>query len=201
VPERLWSSVTIDFVTKLPLSKDSATDIKYDSIMTVVDRLTKWAYFIPVKEVWSAERIADVVLRHVTSCHGWPKEWISDRDPKFASKFWQALMERLGSKSKLSTAHNPQTDGQTERLNQIVEQYLRNFVNYKQDDWVDLLPVAQLVYNTTQTETTKLTPFFANFGYEADLRQGPEVAIPKAMIKADQLHSLHNAMKEELEFV
>jgi hypothetical protein len=110
-------------------------------------------------------------------------------------------MTRLGTKSKLSTAYHPQTDGQTERLNQVVEQYLRVYVNFQQNNWVDLLPAAQLAYNTTETETTRVTPFFANFGFEADLRQGPDVAVPRAAVKADQLSSLHAMLKEELEFV
>ncbi|EAQ87652.1 hypothetical protein CHGG_04271 [Chaetomium globosum CBS 148.51] len=201
VAERPWSSVTMDFITKLPTSKDSATGTKYDSILTVVDRLTKWSYFLPYKESWSAEQLADVIYRNVTAVHGWPEEWITDRDTKFASKFWQALMTKLGTRSKLSTAYHPQTDGQTERLNQIVEQYLRLYVNFQQDDWVELLPTAQLAYNTTVTETTKVTPFFANYGYEADLRQGPDVSVPRAAVKADRMSSLHAMLKEELEFV
>ena len=201
VAERPWSSVTMDFITKLPPSKDTTTGLEYDSILTMVDRLTKWTYFLPYRETWNAEQLADVIYRNVTSVHGWPVEWITDRDTKFASRFWQALMTRLGTKSKLSTAYHPQTDGQTERLNQIVEQYLRSFINFQQDDWVMLLPVAQLAYNTAETETTKVTPFFANYGYEADLRQGPEVSVPRAAVKADQMHALHAMLKEELEFV
>ena len=201
VAKRPWSSVTMDFITKLPSSKDTTTGLEYDSILTMVDRLTKWTYFLPYRETWTAEQLADVIYRNVTSVHGWPMEWITDRDTKFASRFWQALMTRLGTKSKLSTAYHPQTDGQTERLNQVVEQYLRSFINFQQDDWVMLLPVAQLAYNTTETETTKVTPFFANYGYEADLRQGPEVSVPRAAVKADQMHALHAMLKEELEFV
>ncbi len=162
----------MDFITKLPPSKDTTTGLEYDSILTMVDRLTKWTYFLPYRETWNAEQLADVIYRNVTSVHGWPVEWITDRDTKFASRFWQALMTRLGTKSKLSTAYHPQTDGQTERLNQIVEQYLRSFINFQQDDWVMLLPVAQLAYNTAETETTKVTPFFANYGYEADSAPG-----------------------------
>jgi hypothetical protein len=82
-----------------------------------------------------------------------------------------------------------------------VEQYLRAFVNFQQDDWVVLLPAAQLAYNTTPTETTKVTPFFANFGFEPDLRQGPEVAVPRAAVKAEQMHAVHGMLREELEFV
>ena len=106
VVEQLWSSVTMDFITKLPTSKDSVTGIEYDSILTMVDRLTKWSYFFPYKELWTAEQLADVIYRNVTSVHGWPKEWITDRDTKFVSKFWQALMIKLGVKSKLLIAYH-----------------------------------------------------------------------------------------------
>ena len=110
-PERPWDSITIDFITKLPASPDPVLPkVKYDGIMTVVDRLKKWAYFLPFEEACDAEQVADVVLRHVISNHGWPKESISDRDLRFASKFWQALMKRLGVESQLSTAYHPQTD-------------------------------------------------------------------------------------------
>ena len=98
--------MTIDFIVKLSTSKDSSTKTEYDSILTMVDRLTKWTYFLPYKETWSAEQLVDVIFRHVASVHGWPNEWITDRDTKFASKFWQALMIRLGVKSKLSTAYH-----------------------------------------------------------------------------------------------
>ncbi|KAL2166507.1 hypothetical protein VTG60DRAFT_2548 [Thermothelomyces hinnuleus] len=132
--DKLWSSVIIDFITKLPESKDTATGVIYDSILTIVDRLTKWVYFFLYKESWTAEQLADVIYRQVTSVHAWPQEWITDRDTKFVSKFWQALIQRLGVNSKLLIIYYPQTDGQTERLNQVVEQYLRSYINYQQDN-------------------------------------------------------------------
>ena len=104
-------------------------------------------------------------------------------------------------KSKLSTAYHPQTDGQTERLNQVIEQYLRMFINFQQDDWVELLPVVQLVYNTVPTETTKVILFFANFGYEADLYQGPTGIVPRAAVKADKISVLYTMLKDKLEFI
>jgi hypothetical protein len=77
----------MDFITKLLLSKELTTGVKYNSILIVVDRLTKWVYFIPYKETWLAEQLADIVLRYITLVHGWPEEWIIDRDTKFVSKF------------------------------------------------------------------------------------------------------------------
>jgi hypothetical protein len=87
VAEQPWSSVTMDFITKLPLSKDTTTGTKYDSILTMVDRLTKWSYFFPYKETWTAEQLADVIFRNVILVYVWPKEWITDRNTKFALKF------------------------------------------------------------------------------------------------------------------
>ena len=130
-----------------------------------------------------------------------PEEQIIDYNTKFVSKFQQALIKQLGINSKLSTIYYLQMDGQIKRLNQVIEQYLRSYVNYQQDDQVILLPTAQLAYNTTPTKTTKVTPFFANFGYEADLRQGPEVTIPHTAVKANQIHTLYEILQKELEFV
>ena len=140
IVQRLWSFVTIDFITKLPTSKDSATSVIYDSILIVVDRLTKWVYFFLYKETQTVEQLVDVVYRNVASIYTQLEEQIMDRDTKFASKFQQALIKRLGVNSKLSIVYYLQIDSQTERLNQIIEQYLRSYVNYQQDDQVILLP-------------------------------------------------------------
>ena len=160
----------MDFITKLLPSKDLTTGVVYDSILTIVDRLTKQSYFLLYKETQTVEQLIDMIYRHITSVYIWPKEQIIDRDTKFVSRFQQALMTRLGVKSKLSTAYHLQTDRQIERLNQIVEQYLRSYVNFQQDNQVMLLPTAQLIYNTTPIETTKVSLFFTNYRREADLR-------------------------------
>ena len=175
----------IDFITKLPISKDSATGVIYNSILTVVDRLTKQVYFFPYKEIQTIEQLVDIVYRNVASIYTQPEEWIIDHDTKFASKFQQALIKRLDINSKLSIVYYLQIDGQIERLNQVIEQYLYSYINYQQDDQVILLPAAQLVYNITPTKTTKVILFFANFEYKADLRQGLEVIVLYTAIKAN----------------
>src|SRR5947209_13085811 len=91
---------------------------------------------------------------------------ISDRDTKFTSDFWQTVTATLGLKTRLSSAFHAQTDGQTERMNQIVEQYLRAYVDYLQKNWIQFLPTAQFSYNSAIHETTKLSPHYARFGYE-----------------------------------
>jgi hypothetical protein len=200
--ERAWGSVTMDFITKLPVSKDPATGVKYDGVWVVVDRLTKWAYFLPFAETTTAEQMAFRFLREIVSQHVLPYELVTDRDKLFTSKFWQSLTSQLGVNSKLSTAHHPQTDGQTERLNQVLETYLRAYVNFEQDNWVELLPVAQIAYNSSRSETTKVTPYFANYGYEYDQREGPaKVDAPTATVQARKLKDLHAMLRTELEFI
>ena len=201
IAQRPWSSITIDFITKLPTSKDSATSVIYDSIFIVVDWLIKWVYFFLYKEIQTVEQLVDIVYRNVASVHVQLEEWITDHDTKFASKFQQVLIKRLDVNSKLSIVYHLQIDSQTERLNQVIEQYLRSYINYQQDNQVILLPATQLTYNTTPTKIIKVILFFANFRYKADLRQGLEVIVPHTAVKADQMHILHEMLWKELEFV
>ena len=141
-PQQAWQEITIDFIVKLPLSKDTITDIKYNSILVVVDRLTKYAHFIPWKEKGNAEDLAKVILKEIIANHGIPQSIISDRDKLFTFKFWNTWTQQLGTKVKLLTAYHPQTDRQTEQTNQTLEQYLRHYINFKQNNWIDLLPLA-----------------------------------------------------------
>jgi hypothetical protein len=119
----------MDFIVKLPESKELGTNQSYDFIFVATDRLTKYGYFIPCREDMSAEDLAYLFNRHVVSQYGVPKRIISDRDKLFR-RFWMSLMNQLGIYHKLSTAYHPEIDGATERLNQTLEQYLRHFVNY-----------------------------------------------------------------------
>lgn len=203
VAQRPWHSITMDFITKLPLSEDPATGAFYDSILVIVDRFTKFSYFVPYREATDAEEFAYVFNRNIVSVHGLPVEILTDRGPPFTSKFWQALMAQLGLNHRLTTAFRPQVDGQTERTNQILEQYLRCYINYEQNDWVEKLPMAQLSYNTATHESTKLTPAFANFGFTPDAYHRPREGIinPHAILTSDKLKNLHEELRTELEFV
>jgi hypothetical protein len=203
-PTQPWKSIAWDFVVKLPPSKDPITGVVYDSILVIVDRLTKFGYMIPYKESSTAEDLAYIFLRIVASVHGVPTEIISDRDKLFTSKFWQTLTALLGIKRKLSTAFHPQTDGQTERLNQTMEQYLRCYINYRQDNWVELLPLAQFAYNTAEAATTNMTPAYANFGFEpkAYNTQLPDLAKSDiAITKAEDLRNLHEQLSLDIKFI
>ena len=162
IPHRPWQDISMDFITGLPVSDG------FDKIWVIVDLLTKMAHFIPLKsgEVSPGPILAQAFAKEIWRLHGLPSSIISDRDTQFTSKFWGSLTELLGIRLRMSTAFHPQTDGQTERVNQTLEEYLRHYTNYQQDDWVSLLPMAEHAYNAAKSESTKLSPFYANFGFE-----------------------------------
>ena len=132
----------------------------------VVDRFTKMAHFILIeKGPRTAENCAKLFLANVWRAHGLPSDIVSDRDAVFTGAFWSELTKRLGVRLRMSTAFRPQTDGQTERINQTLEQYLRQFCNYEQNDWCDMLPLAEYSYNNSVTTATQMSPFYANYGF------------------------------------
>jgi hypothetical protein len=141
------------------------TGVVFDSILIIIDRLTKYGYFILYKESLSAEELAYTFNKHIIGNYGISKKIISDRDKLFISRFWKSLADQLRIHYKMFTGYYPQTNGQTERLNQTLKQYLRFYINYKQINWVSLLSTAQLVYNSAATATTGISPFYANYGY------------------------------------
>jgi hypothetical protein len=158
IPTKPWQDVTADLVVKLPESKGN------DSILVAVDKLSKRAHFIPTNEELSSTGLGRLYLDNVWKHHGLPESMTSDRGPQFASNLMKELNKLLGIKTKLSTAYHPQTDGQTERVNQELEQYLRMFVNHRQDDWSDWLPLAEFAYNNKIHTSTQQTPFFVETG-------------------------------------
>ncbi len=160
LPHAPWQSISMDFITGLPVSRGC------DELWVIVDRFTKMAHFVPL-EVGSktAADLARIFAREIWRIHGLPEDIISDRDSRFTSAAWQVFIGILGVKPRMSTAFHPQTDGQTERMNQVIEAYLRPFLNQEQDDWTDLLPLAEFAYNNSAASGTKLTPFYANYGW------------------------------------
>ena len=152
----------MDFIVQLPLTRQ-----KHDAIVVFVDRMTKRAYFQPTTTNATAPEIADIFFNTIFRNHGLPKVIVSDRDAKFTSKFWKALFKQLDTKLAMSTAFHPQTDGQTERMNRTLEQMLRIYTNYAQDDWDKLLTIAEFAYNNSVQSSTGYTPF------ELDCGQAP----------------------------
>jgi len=133
--------------------------------MVVVDRFTQITHFMGLPRNATAKDVANAFLREVWKLHGLPMEIISDMDAKFSAEFWESLCKLLGIKSKMSRAFHQQRDGQTERTNQVLEDYLRNFVNSDQDDWYQLLPLAEFGYNNSATNADGMSSFFTNYGY------------------------------------
>jgi transposase InsO family protein len=154
-----WQSISMDFITQLPISEGNT------SIWVVVDRFSKMAHFIPLGEPATAENLAKVFVREIWRLHGLPTSIIGNRDSCFTSDFWKGVLTRLGIRPRMSTSFRPQTDGQTEKVNQSVELYVRTFCNYEQDDWTDLLPFAEYAYNNSVTQGTGLSPFYTNYSY------------------------------------
>ncbi len=159
IPVRPWGYLTTDFITKLPISDG------FDAILVVVDRLTKMTHLSPCMETINAQQLADLFVTHVFCLHGLPDSIISDRGPQFSSRFWRVVLRRLGISRKLSSSFHPESDGQTERTNQTLEQYLRCFVDHQQSDWVHYLPLAEFALNNAPNASTKVTPFYALFGH------------------------------------
>jgi hypothetical protein len=149
----------MDFVTHLPISQG------FDSILVIVDRLTKMRHLIACQATINAEGVAHLYTQHVWRLHGLPRTITSDRGPQFVAEFWKHLNKRLSIESLLSTAFHPETNGQTERINAMLEQYLRAYVTYLQDDWYTWLPLAEFALNATYSEAIKTSPFFANYGF------------------------------------
>jgi transposase InsO family protein len=195
IPQGPWQSISMDFITDLPLSNG------FDSILVVVDRFTKMAHFIACNKAILAKETADHILQQVIKLHGLPKDIISDRGPQFASKFWARLFELLGTKINLSTAFHPQTDGQTERTNQTLEQYLRCTVDYQQDNWSKLLYTAEFAYNNSLHASTGQTPFFSNYGYHPRMNASLPLqsTIPAAEDITNQLQDVQKVLKRTLE--
>jgi transposase InsO family protein len=116
-----WQSISMDFITDLPLSEE------YDQLWVIVDRFSKMSHFIPLKKkAKKAQHLATIFAREIWKLHGLPVEIVSDRDSRFTSKFWQSLLSTLGIRPRMLTAFHPQTDGQTERVNQTIEAFLRH---------------------------------------------------------------------------
>jgi len=200
-PTAPWTNITMDFVTQLPVSRDPVTDYTYDSIFVVVDRFTKAAEFVPFRHSYTAEQLARVFLDRIVRHHGIPESIISDRDKLFTSNYWTTLLAAIGTKKKLSTAYHPQTDGQTERVNQTMETYLRIYCNQQQDNWVSLLPMAQIAYNNKLSEATGVTPFFANHGRHPNLftrNLDTNIQTEQALKTVDILKEVHQKSLENI---
>ncbi|KAH7621093.1 putative Transposon Tf2-9 polyprotein [Nannochloris sp. 'desiccata'] len=158
-PGEPWESISMDFIVKLPKTKEG-----YDAVMVVVDRFSKYVEFVPTFTTASAEDIATLFYKNILCRHGCPSSIVSDRDSKFISSFWQSLWSSVGTRLKLSTSYHPQTDGQTERINRVLEEMLRSFCVLDPASWVNFLPQAAFAYNTAVNASLKSRPFSVVYG-------------------------------------
>jgi 8-oxo-dGTP pyrophosphatase MutT (NUDIX family) len=159
IPDHPWSSISMDLITCLPRTRAG-----YDALVVWVCRLTKMVVVAPTRLTMDAYAFAQLTNDHIVSKHGLPESIVSDRDGRFTSNFWQCLTARLGIKNLMSTAFHPETDGQTERMNSLLEETLRHFVGYTQSEWDENIQMAAFAINNAVNVSTGQTPFFLNKG-------------------------------------
>jgi IS30 family transposase len=159
VPEWKWEEIAMDFIVGLPRTQSG-----YDSIWVIVDRLTKVAHFIPVKTTYSGPQLAELYVSRIVCLHGVPKKIVSDRGTQFTSRFWERLHEALDTQLHFSSAYHPQTDGQTERVNQILEDMMRACALPYGRCWDKSLSYAEFSYNNSYQESLKMAPFKMLYG-------------------------------------
>jgi hypothetical protein len=197
IPDKPWNSLSFDFITCLPPTNDG-----HNALLVVVDRLTKMCRLVPCDFHCSAEDVARLLSTAVFSIFGVPETLISDRDPRFTSQWFQTWCKSIGIKQCMSSPYHPQTDGQTERMNRVVEDMLRHFVNPRGSDWDTFIPAAQLAINNAYQQSIKSTPFFVNFGRHPrvpgslanDLPSPPSATSTSALL-ASHLHDANILLK------
>ena len=188
VPKKPWNSISLDFIEKLPLSSSG-----YTAILVIVDYLSKQGLFIPTHDTITSQQLAQLFVLHVFSKHRIPSHITSDRGPEFVSHFFHSLGITLDMKLHFTSGFHPEGDGQIEQTNQTLEQYIQVYCNYQQDNWDELLPLAEFAYNNMPSATTGITPFFANKRYHPNLTVHPKHDLASTCVRdfvtdLDKLH-------------
>ncbi|KAL5501146.1 hypothetical protein ACEPAH_9533 [Sanghuangporus vaninii] len=194
VPEGYWQNVTVDLIGELPESNG------FNAIYIVVDHFSKQIHTIPTTMKLTAKDMAQLYRDHIFHLHGLPKKIIYDRGVQFDAKMMRELYKLLHIEGNPSMVYHPQTDRQTEHVNQELEQYLRLYVNHRQSDWVDWLALAEFAYNNRKHSATKLSPFFVNLGvYPIDFT-GIRTSSPNMSAEdfAKQLKNIHELTQTNL---
>ncbi|KAL0146466.1 hypothetical protein M9458_058229 [Cirrhinus mrigala] len=176
VPRRPWSHISLDFVTGLPESQGNHV------ILVVVDRFSKACHLLPLPKLPTASQTAELLMKHVFRIHGFPQDMVSDRGPQFTSRFWKAFGHLIGSTISLSSGFHPQSNGQTERVNQDIERSLRCLVKNNHTTWSSQLIWAEFAHNTLHHSSLGMSPFECQFGFPPLLFPGQEseVSVPAA---------------------
>ncbi|GKB65897.1 putative reverse transcriptase domain-containing protein, partial [Tanacetum coccineum] len=165
---RHWDNIMMDFITKLPKSSHD-----FDTIWVIVDRLTKSAHFLSIMENDPLDKLARLYLNTIVARHGIPASIICDRDRRFTSNFWRSFQKALGTDISMSTAYHPETDGQSERTIQTLEDMLRACVIDFGKGWVKHLPLAEFSYNNSYHASIKATPYEALYGRKSPVVKSP----------------------------
>lgn len=199
MPTRPFEEITMDFITGLPVAQGFHSK-KYDAILVIVDRYTKYALYIPTQKRLSGDQLANLFLEKVFKDYGMPNGIVSDRAKIFAEGFWRSFCHLLACKRRLSTAFHPQTDGQTERQNQAIEHYLRAFCNKDQQDWPIQLALAQFTYNTAYHSTIGDTPANLLRGFHPLAPGQNQLALSKldanAQLRVTELQNMRKSMEQ-----
>ncbi|GJR41822.1 putative reverse transcriptase domain-containing protein [Tanacetum coccineum] len=196
IPQWKWDNITLDFVMKLPKSSQG-----YDTIWVIIDRLTKSVIFVPMRETDPLEKLARMYLKEVVTRHGIPVSIICDRDPRFASNFWRSLQKALGTSLDMSTAYHSQTDGQSERTIQTLEDMLRACVIDFGNGWVKYLPLVKFSYNNSYHASIKATPFEALYGRKCQETTEKTIKVKQRMQAArDRQKSYADLKRKPMEF-
>ena len=197
IPERNWDTVSMDFIGPLKPSKAGK-----NSLLVFVDKLSKQVHIVATTTAITAPETANLFLEQVVRYHGLPRTIVSDRDTRFTANFWKHFWSKLGTKLAMSTAFHAESDGQTERVNRILEEIIRNYVNYNQDNWDEHLVELEMAINNSIQVSTGFTPFFLNVG------QHPRLPIDVAVENKEQsvnptadeiLDSLHKHIEQAKE--
>jgi len=200
VPKRPWDVMSMDWITGLPPDAEG-----HDAILVIICQLTALVHLVAVRQTDDATDTAETVLQHVVRLHGVPETIVSDRDPRFTSVFWRSLCFRLGTRLAMSTAFHPQSDGKTERVNCVLEEMLRCYVDVRQQDWSEMLPMAEFAINSAPSESLEgLSPFVATYGYEPRtpwlVAQPPEaLEDPGSNVWSERLQHIHIFCRDALQ--
>ncbi|MCI4392739.1 hypothetical protein PGIGA_G00149220 [Pangasianodon gigas] len=178
IPNRPWSHLSLDFITGLPTSKGNSV------ILVVVDRFSKACHFIPLPKLPTAFETAELVIEHVFQVFGLPQDMVSDRGPQFSSRVWQAFCKLIGATASLSSGYHPQSNGQTERINQELETTLRSLASDNPSSWSSQLLWAEYAHNTLQSSATGMSPFQCQFGFQPPLfpEQEDDAGVPSVSL-------------------
>jgi hypothetical protein len=190
IPEWKWEVVTMDFIT----GGFPRTSKKHDAIMVVVDKLTKSSHFIPLKTTRKSNNVADIYMREVARLHGIPKKILSDRDPKFTSKFWKVIFKGLGTNLNFNTTCHPESDGKRERVNQVIEDMLRIYVMDKPSKWEYYLHLVEFSYNNGYQASLKMSPFEALYGRKCNTPVSWDNPADRAVVGPELLKEMEEKM-------